>query len=251
MMPRRIGRAHATACAAVGALTLALSLAGCGSAAGNSEVNASEVQLPGGGTVTVSADTVLGSGQFLPDRENYAITAVDWTTTMDGETVVVVGLVQTTHTMHYRGYTEDEFVTFVLGVSADGEARELTRTRILRGAEHTAALAGRSDQGVVAVLLDGELNTNVPRDSRVIGVDAVRGTEVWVKEHGYPRAGDGDAWFYAAASPDACATEVQRYDVASGIVEAAESILNTDPAAGGTCATANDPAPPAGLHAEP
>lgn len=237
-------------CAAAGALALALSLVGCASASGSAAAQASTVQLPGGGAVTVSADAVLGSGQFLPDRDNYAITAEEWTTTMDGETPVVVGLVQTTHTMHYRGYTEDEFVTFVLGVSADGEGRELTRTRILRGAEHTAELAGRSEQGVVAVLLDGELNTNVPRDSRVIGVDAVRGTEVWVKEHGYPRAGDGEAWFYAAASPDACATEVQRFDVASGIVAASESILNTDPAAGGTCVTANDPAPPPTLDPE-
>lgn len=228
----------------------ALLLSGCATAAASpGERQPHEVRLPGGGIVTVTAQDILGSGQFLPDRENYAITDQHWTTTMDGDTPIVVGLVQAMHTMHYRGYTEDEYVTFVLGVSADEDARELTRTRILRGAAHTAALAGRSDQGVVAVLLEGELNTNVPRDSRVIGVDAVRGTEVWVKEHGFPRSGEGTAWFYAASSPDACATEVEHYDVASGVVRAAESILNTDPQAGGRCLTANDPEPPAGLAA--
>ena len=202
-----------------------------------------EIRTPSGDALRLDAAELLGSGRPLADRDNYEVTSEEYSFTLDGDEPVIVGIVQTTHTMHYRGYTEDEHVTFVLGISADGEPRELSRTRIFRGAEHTATLSGRSDLGVVAVLLDGELNTNVEQDSRVIGVDAVRGTEVWAKEHGYPGYGEGEATFYAADSPEACATEVQRYAVASGIAESTERYANTDVANGGTCRTAaGDPA---------
>lgn len=226
-------------------------LAGCGGsghasgaglhsdAAGDSVVGV--IKVPGGESVRVDAESLLGTGQHLPDRENYEIVSQRYTTTMDGEDPVIVGLIQAKHTMHYRGYSEEENVTFVMGISAEWDPVERTRTRVFRGGEHQAAFAGRSDQGVVAVLLEGELNTNVPRDSRIVGVDAVRGTEVWVKERGYPRSGDETAWFYASSSPDACASEVQRYDVASGVVESSQSYLNTDVASGGTCVTASGP----------
>ncbi|WP_461640654.1 hypothetical protein [Leucobacter sp. BZR 635] len=200
-----------------------------------------QVRLPNGAVATLDAEALLGSGRELaplPGRDDYTITAEHYSYTFDGDEPVFVGVVQTRHTMHYRGYTEDEFVTFVLGISAEEHPRELSRTRVLRGGEHTATIAGRSDQGVIAVQLAGALNTNVPHDSRVIGVDAIRATEVWGKDHGYPRYGDGIATFYLAGSADVCAAEVQRYDVANGLVESAEQFANTDVATGGTCVTA-------------
>lgn len=249
----RVRRSRGAQLAVLGvvAFTISAVLSGCGGGdpgAGDAlqgdaagDYVAGEITVPGGESVSVDAESLLGSGQLLPDRENYEIASQQYTTTMDGEDPVIVGLIQATHTMHYRGYSEDENVTFVIGISAEKDPVELTRTRVYRGGEHQADFAGRSDQGVVAVLLEGELNTNVPRDSRVIGVDAVRGTEVWVKERGYPRSGDETAWFYASSSPDDCASEVQRYDVASGVVESSQSYLNTDVAAGGTCVTASSP----------
>lgn len=201
----------------------------------------SELRLPGGDLATLDAEKLLGSGPDLPplpDRENYTITDEQYSYTLDGDAPRLVGVVQARHTMHFRGYTEDEFVTFVLAISAEHEPRELTRTRVLRGGEHTATITGRSDQGVIAVQLEGALNTNVPHDSRVIGVDAIRATEVWGKEHGYSGFGDGTASFYLAPARDACATEVQRYSVANGRAEHTESFANTDVATGGTCVTA-------------
>lgn len=201
-----------------------------------------QLRLPEGDIVELDADELLGSGAELPARDDYAVLSEQYSYTLDGEEPIVVGLVQTRREMHYRGYSDYEYVTFVLGVSADPSPRELTRTRILRGGKHTASFAGRSDLGVVAVLLDGELNTDSAPDSRVVGVDAVRGTEVWVKEHGYPVYGDGVASFYLAPSPKSCATEVQRYEVATGIIEKNESYPNTDAEQGGTCRTAEEDA---------
>lgn len=190
------------------------------------------ILLPDGSTAQLDAAALLGTGAELPplpDLDNYRVTNEQYTYTLDGQRPVLVGVVQATHTMHFRGYTEDEFVTFVLGISAEEEPREISRTRILRGGEHTATIAGRSDLGVVAVLLTGALNTNVPHDSRLVGVDAVRATEVWGKEHGYPGYGEETATFYLAASPDACATRVERYTVANGIPESVEEFMEGEP----------------------
>ncbi|GAB2559506.1 hypothetical protein [Leucobacter ruminantium] len=199
-----------------------------------------QMRLPGGVIVDLDAEELLGTGPGLPARDDYTVLSQQYSHTLDGEEPVIVGLVQTRREMHYRGYSDYEYVTFVLGVSADPSPRELTRTRILRGGKHSASFAGRSDLGVVAVLLDGELNTDSTPDSRVVGVDAVRGTEVWVKEHGYPVYGDGTARFYLAPSPKSCATEVQRYTVATGIAEKIENYPNTDAEQGGTCRTAQE-----------
>ncbi|MHA3684076.1 hypothetical protein ACXR2W_07460 [Leucobacter sp. HY1908] len=201
-----------------------------------------DVKLPDGTIARLDANQLLGTGPdlvALPDRDNYKITAEQYSYTYDGDEPLFVGVVQATHTMHYRGYTEDEFVTYVLGISATADPQELSRTRILRGGEHTASIAGRSDHGVVAVLLDGVLNTNVAQDSRVVGVDAVRATEVWSKEHGYPGYGDGTAMFYLAVNQEACATEMQRYDVASGVIDDIQKFPNTDVETGGVCFTAD------------
>src|SRR5690606_7865333 len=116
-------------------------------------VGPGDLKLPNGKTVELNAEQLLGRGSevaALPDRDNYEITSEQYSYTFDGEVPLVVGVVQTTHTMHYRGYTEDEFVTFVLGISATEEPQELTRTRILRGGEHTVSISGRSDHGVIA-----------------------------------------------------------------------------------------------------
>ncbi|GAA2829810.1 hypothetical protein FB468_0323 [Leucobacter komagatae] len=190
------------------------------------------ILLPDDATAELDAAALLGTGAELPplpDLENYRVTSEQYTYTLDGKRPVLVGVVQATHTMHFRGYTEDEFVTFVLGISAEEVPREISRTRILRGGEHTATIAGRSDLGVVAVLLTGALNTNVPHDSRLVGVDAVRATEVWGKEHGYPGYGEETATFYLAASPDACATRVEQYTVANGIPESVEEFADAQP----------------------
>lgn len=204
------------------------------------------ILLPDGTTADLSAAALLGTGAELPplpDLENYRVTSEQYTYTLDGTRPVLVGVVQATHTMHFRGYTEDEFVTFVIGISAEEEPREISRTRILRGGEHTATIAGRSDLGVVAVLLTGALNTNVPHDSRLVGVDAVRATEVWGKEHGYPGYGEETATFYLAASPDACATRVEQYTVANGIPEAVEEFAAPEGAAATGAASATSATP--------
>lgn len=202
-----------------------------------------DIRLPDGTLARVNAAELLGTGPEAPplvDRDNYEVVSEQYSYTLDDGVPVLVGVVQATHTMHFRGYTEDETATFVLAISAEPKPQELARTRILRGGEHTAEIAGRSDHGVIAVLLDGELNSNVPNDSRVVGVDAVRATEVWGKDHGYPVYGDTTAEFYRAASPESCASEVQRYNVANGIPERVDEIPNTDVDSGGTCRTASD-----------
>jgi hypothetical protein len=202
----------------------------------------SEIRLPDGSTARLDAGELLGTGLKLPARDDYEIIAESYLYTLDGDDPVVVGLVQTTRRMHYRGYTEDEFVTFVLGISTEQEPRELTRTRIMRGPEHTASFAGRSDQGVVAVLIEGTLNSDAPDDSRVIGVDAVRGTEVWVKEHGFPGFGEHTALFFVAPTRDSCASAVLSYTVANGIVISEEDFDDTDPNGDGACRTAAEAA---------
>lgn len=204
-----------------------------------------DLRTPDGDVVHLDANELLGSGRRLPVRDDYRVTAESYSYTKDGDTPMIVGLVQTVRTVHYRGYTEDEYVSFVLGISTDSTPRELTRTLVFRGGEHTAAIAGRSDLGVVAIHLEGELNSDAPQDSRVVGIDAVRGTQVWTKEHGYPVFGERIATFYVSPSPDLCASEVTRYDVASGIPDSVETFPNTDEKQGGTCRTANDAADPA------
>lgn len=200
----------------------------------------SEIKLADGTVAKLDAETLLGSGTGLapiPDRQNYTVTNEQYSYTYDGETPTLVGVVQASHTMHYRGYSDEEFVTFVLGISAEAEPREISRTRVLRGAEHTATITGRSDQGVIAVQLEGELNTNVPYDSRVIGVDAIRATEVWGKDHGYSNYGEDTAVFFLTDRRENCASEVQIYRVANGLAQSTETYPNTDKAAGGTCVT--------------
>lgn len=176
------------------------------------------IRLPDGTAAELDASELLGGGIALPARDDYEIVAESYSYTQDadGDSPVIVGIVQTSHEMVYRGYSEFEHVTFVLGISAEAQPREVSRTRVLRGGPHAAAFAGRSDLGVVAVHLDGELVPGGTPESRVIGVDAVRGTEVWVKEPGYPVYGDGTATFLRAPSPDLCVSEALEYDVASG-----------------------------------
>ncbi|MGJ0204825.1 hypothetical protein NHL51_11820 [Leucobacter sp. gxy201] len=176
------------------------------------------IRLPDGTAAELDASELLGGGIALPARDDYEIVAESYSYTQDadGDSPVIVGIVQTSHEMVYRGYSEFEHVTFVLGISAEAQPREVSRTRVLRGGPHAAAFAGRSDLGVVAVHLDGELVPGGTPESRVIGVDAVRGTEVWVKEPGYPVYGDGTATFLRAPAPDRCVSDALEYDVASG-----------------------------------
>ncbi len=198
-----------------------------------------EIRLPGGIIATLDAETLLGSEVKLPARSDYTVHSEHYTYSYDGGTPVLVGLIETARTMHYRGYSEEEFVTFVMGVSAEAKPRELARARIFRGGAHESSFAGRSDDGVVAVLLQGKLNTDDTEDSRVVGVDAVRGTEVWVKEHGFPVFGDDTAWFYLAPTPASCASAVMQYRVASGIVISQQDFAQASPDSGGTCKTAD------------
>lgn len=199
------------------------------------------LELPDGNRATLDADRLLGSGLRLPTREDYEVIDESYLYTQDADGVdgpkgpLIVGLVRTKHLVHFRGYTEYEYVTFVLGISAEDEPRELTRTRIVRNGEHTARFAGRSDLGVVAVELQGDLSPSEIDAHKTVGVDAVRGTSVWTKEEGFPVFGEHTAELLLAASADACASEVQRYNVANGNVVASDKLDNTDPAKGGTC----------------
>lgn len=174
-----------------------------------------DVVVPGRG------DVWLDATELLPGEE---IESELYSFTYDGDTPVIAGIVQV------RVPPEDDHParlrTSVLGISmtATGEggtkAVLLTRTNVFTGVEHTASLGATSELGVVAVLIDGELLPESEQMRRLIGVDVVRGTEVWFKEHGEPLYGEGSAIWFAGDVENpgeiGCDGVLEGFSVASG-----------------------------------
>lgn len=191
-----------------------------------------EVWIPEVGVVELDAATLLPDAEVTSERYTYAF---------DGDTPIIVGVVQTQQTVYYRRHSETLHLTYVLGISAEREPQVLTTFRAFRGGEHTVSLTGLTDLGVVVIFLEGELVEGEPDSTRLEGVDAVRGTDVWWKQNGYPGGGDGASAFYSATAWDACAQAVEEYAIASGIPIRSEEFPNQDEGAGGACKRASDP----------
>lgn len=169
----------------------------------------------------------------------------------DGDRTLVAGIVR------FRVPAEEDsantprpeqLVTATLGVDVSGgKARLLNRNHVFTGDAsagdpHLSSISGTSRSGVVNVYLEWSegpdtrggsdpesraLGTPVPR-SRVVGVDVVRGTEVWFKEGGLPVFGeDRGLWVTGGGARTGAADDtagaasgcrVEGIDIASGRV---------------------------------
>jgi len=191
---------------------------------------ASEIFVPEVGVVALDAEELLPDMKIESERYAYAY---------DGEKPIIVGVIQVEQTLYYRRDTEKLKHTYVLGISAEAEPKVISQFRAVRGSgAHSVRLTGLTNLGVVVIFAEGELKAGDPRSTRLAGIDAVRGTEVWRKPGGYPGPGAGTsadpATFYIAPAPDACAEKVEQYEVASGVTIRAEELK------GATCKRASD-----------
>ncbi|ROR95680.1 hypothetical protein EDD28_0242 [Salana multivorans] len=163
------------------------------------------VRIPGAGTARLDAATLLPGETVV--SEVYAVT-------LNEQVPMLAGIVQVIGPDDAEG--DATLVTVALGIGAEPSPRVLTRTTLFAGPAHTSELAAVSDLGVVAVLVEGELQPGEPATTRTIGVDVARGTQVWWKDGGYVAYGEQEATRYVAAARDACVESVEEFAVASG-----------------------------------
>jgi hypothetical protein len=168
---------------------------------------AATIRVPGVGDVRLDAAGILPGADIESQRYTYAY---------DGDHPVIVAVLQAAEVLHYRRSTETLHVTYVLGLSAEREPRMLTKWTAYKGNPHRVSLTGQTDQGVVVIFLEGRLHDE-GEDTRLDGIDVVRGTDVWWRQHGYTGAHDAQPTFYTATAQDACATQVEQYRIASGV----------------------------------
>jgi hypothetical protein len=194
------------------------------------------IRIPNVGVVRLDAESFLpGMAGFARDME---IESQQYTYAYDGTEPIIVAVVQVAEKLHFRRHVETRHSTYVLGLSAESDPRVLTTwAAYKKGAVHTVSLTGLSDQGVVVIFLEG-MHDGVNDGTRLDGIDVVRGTDVWWRTQGYPGEGGGAPTFYTATAPDACATEVEEYQIASGAAVHTQDI--PDAGAGGTCRRADD-----------
>ncbi|MBS1907962.1 MAG: hypothetical protein JST33_15695 [Actinobacteria bacterium] len=195
----------------------------------------SDIKVPSGGLIRLDA------AEFLPEMEGYAsdmeLESQRYTYAFDGKRPMIVAVIQVAEKLHFRRYVETRHSTYVLGLSAEREPRVLTTwPAYKRGGVHSVSLTRFTDQGVVVVFLTGDLSPGAP--TRLDGVDVVRGTDVWWKQNGYPGLDPRTPTFYSAVGPDACATKIEEFRIASGATTSMQDLHGT--AAAEPCRRADD-----------
>ncbi len=103
-------------------------------------------------------------------------------------------------------------------VNGAPEAEVRVASRVLSGPEHRASLVGRSDLGVIAVQLQGTEELSEGVTERIVGVDVVRSTEVWFREHARAIYGDNTSSYFHFSDAATCSDLVSTFDVATGVV---------------------------------
>ena len=171
-----------------------------------------DIVVPGHGVIRLDASELLPGEKI--EREVYSFT-------YDEGVPVVAGIVQV-H-IDAEGENTEQLMTSVIGVDVTTATAAgpmlISRTNVFKGPEHTMAVGATSDLGVVAVLLSGRLLPEGGEMQRLIGVDVVRGTEVWFKEGGSPIFGRAEAFWQPepqGSPPGDCPGTVQGFAVASG-----------------------------------
>jgi|GEM_PF-1834731 len=203
-------------------------------------VFADEVGITGPSVVRIPSVGIvrLEAADFLPQMIRYApdmeILSQQYTYAFDGSRPLLVAVVEVAEKLHYRRHVDTKLSTYVLGLSPEARPRVLTTWPLYRrGVEHTVSLTGLSDEGVVVFFVEG-MHDGVNDGTRIDGIDVARGTAVWRLRGGFlgahsRGAGAGDAEFYSASAADACATEAERFRIASGVVTTVEEFAGGIP----------------------
>lgn len=172
--------------------------------------------------------TRIDVAELLPDLE---VIDQELTITYDEGEPLLAAVVQTVS----QPADNDIAVTstWVLGIDPPTTMGAPVTARSMRtiftGVEHTAQIVGWSDLGVIAVELAGDLLPEAQVHTRVVGVDVVRGTEVWFAEHGVAAFGEQSFTYVADTTGDGCADERQTRSVAHG------GIVKREPVAAPAC----------------